>query len=459
MGMDKQAHLLIVDDNERVFKSLAMNFRRNGFPCLWAANNAQAAEAVRGHTVAAAIIDLSLGSESGLDVMKGLLELRPGLPVVFISGFGTLEAAVSAMRMGAYDFLSKPLNFKHLAEVVEKAMLAGRGGQGASRTNPDVSSAQPGRMHAPTIVTASPVLLSLMEKAARVADSDLPVLITGESGTGKELFAEHVHRLSRRRDNSFVRVNCSAVTDSLADSELFGHAKGSFTGAVDNHTGYFEQADGGSLHLDEIGDMPASVQAKILRALETGRIRSVGGATEKAIDVRVVASTNKELRELIVCGIFREDLFYRINAVHLHIPPLRERPEDIRPLLEHFLDRLSREGAAKRVADDALQMLCAYSWPGNVRELRNVIKVCALLAPGTFIRPEDLPEAIRNPEAGRPVEAERSMRTVSGRLEDSERQTIQNVLREVRGNRRLAAERLGISIRSLYYKLERHGLS
>lgn len=458
--------LLIVDDNERVFRSLAINFRRHHFVCHWAADNQTALKLSETHDFVAAIIDLSLGKESGLDVMRNLLDVRPGLPVVFISGFGTLEAAVAAMKMGAFDFLPKPLDFKRLLKVVRNAIRAGDGGNPVASADKPTPTDSSGAVRLrrdepfvamPNLVTVDPIMDKLLHQAARAADSDIPVLIMGESGTGKELLAEYIHARSRRAGKALVRVNCSAIADSLAESELFGHVKGAFTGADADHPGYFAQADGGTLHLDEIGDMPLPIQAKILRTLENSMVRRVGGKSEYRVDVRFVASTNKSLGELVKDGQFRNDLFYRINALQLYIPPLRDRQDDIPALLRHFLSQLPGREGGKRFSVEAEKKLCAYEWPGNVRELKNLVKVCALLSPGAIIEIDDLPQSVREQTAV-PVPA-RAKTSQSGRLEDAEKEAIKNVLAEVKGNRRMAAERLGISVRSLYYKLERYGLS
>ncbi len=396
--------LLIVDDNERVYQSLAINFRRNGFSCHWAAGSDTAVRLAEEQDLVAAIIDLSLGSESGLDVMRALLALKADLPVVFISGFGTLETAVAAMKMGAFDFLSKPLDFKRLLDVVRSAIAAKAGaGDNAGPENDSGSSSDTVRLTslagsakpAPGLVFASPVMEKLLRQAGRAAASTIPVLITGESGTGKELLAEYVHAMSDRAGRALVRVNCSAIAESLAESELFGHVRGAFTGAAEDHPGYFVQADGGTLYLDEIGDMPLPTQAKILRTLENSMARSVGGKREIMVDVRFVASTNKNLGELVEQGLFRNDLFYRINALQLHIPPLRERREDIPVLLRHFLATLPGLESGKRFSVESEKRLHAYDWPGNVRELKNLVKVCALLAPGAIIEVEDLPQAVK----------------------------------------------------------------
>jgi len=499
--------ILIVDDNERVFQSLAINFQKNGLACHWAPDKDAALNAAAANTLSAAIIDLSLGSESGLDVMRELMRLRPALPVVFISGFGTLEAAVAAMKLGAYDFLAKPLDFKQLDQVVRKAIASSRADPGVNGTlgmahadggpsatassassasgsaastasSASAASAAPGEPVASGLsgldagafasggtglVHASPAMENLLRQAANAAATDIPVLITGESGTGKELIVDYIHAQSRRAGKPLVRVNCSAIVDSLAESELFGHTKGSFTGADDDHAGYFEQADGGTLHLDEIGDMSMAIQAKLLRTLESSFIRLVGGRRERRVDVRVLASTNRNPAALVDQGLFRNDLLYRINALHLDIPPLRDRPEDIPVLIRHFLAAMPEREGKKRFSVEAEKRLLAYAWPGNVRELKNMVKVCALLTPGMIIDVADLPNSVTagppavaasESESGRVAAASRS-----GRLEDVEKTALKNVLAEGGGNRRKAAERLGISVRSLYYKLERYGIS
>lgn len=442
--MTTRGDLLIVDDNERVFKSLAINFRRNGFSCLWAADSRSALRLAGTHSLAAAVLDLSLGSESGLDLMRDLARVRPRLPVVFISGFGTLEAAVLAMKMGAFDFLPKPLDFKRLLDVVNNAI--------AGSPPEEEAGAEPVGM-----VAASPEMRELLERAARAADSDIPVLITGESGTGKELLAEYIHAQSSRRARPLVRVNCSAITDSLAESELFGHVKGAFTGADADHPGFFEQADRGTLHLDEIGDMPLPIQAKMLRVLESSRVRVLGGTREIPVDVRIIASTNHDLAALTDQGLFRTDLYYRINPLQLHLPPLRERRADIPALLRRFL-ATQPGGEGKRFSVEAEKLLHAHDWPGNIREMKNVVKVSSLLTPGSVIEADDLPRAFRDREK-RDCRPGGSSTCVTRRLDETERNAIQSVLDDVGGNRRLASERLGISVRSLYYKLERYGLS
>ncbi len=444
--MSASGALLILDDNEDVFESLEMNFNRDGQTCLWAANREDALRLAGVNEISAAIIDLSLGNESGLDAMRDLLRVRPGLPVVFISGYGTLEAAVSAVKMGAYDFLPKPINFRKLRNVLNEAVRAAATASEAAGGTVGANGVEVGA--GGMVVAPGGAIVRLLEKADRIADSDMPLLITGESGSGKELLAEYIHRRSLRRDRRFVRINCSAITDSLAESELFGHARGAFTGAAGGHKGYFEQADGGTIHLDEIGDMSLLNQARILRVLEERSVRPVGAMGETRIDIRVIASTNKDLGRMAAAGTFRFDLYYRLNGVELSVPPLRERPEDIRLLVDHFL-RDAGGTPGKRFSENAMEALLAYPWPGNVRELRNAVKASALLNPETVIDFDQLPHIIRSASSAVAVQC--------GRLEQSERETIVSVLEQVDGNRKAAAKRLGISLRTLYYKLDRYG--
>lgn len=425
--------LLIVDDNENIYKSLLLNFMQEGFDCTWAPDTAAALAAVDKGDIAVVLMDLSLGRENGIGAMQEIFKRRPGLPVIIITGYGTFEAAVQAIKLGAFDFLSKPLEFTKLMRVVSNAV--------------HLSAAEPALVPAdPFLITRSPNMLELCRKAQRIAATDIPVLITGESGTGKELLAGLIHRHSARRDRAFLRVNSSAFADSLVDSELFGHEKGAFTGAVDVRPGLFEQADGGILHLDEIGDMSLTTQAKILRVLENASLRRVGGSRDISVNVRIMASTNKNLLELIEQGYFRQDLFYRLNSILLYMPPLRERPGDILLLARHFLNEFVDSAPPKRLTPEAEALFTSYSWPGNIRELRNVVKVSVVIADSNDVRPEDLPEQLHS----------RSL--VAGSMENAEKSLIQKALLESYGNKKQASQRLGISRRTLYNKMDKYGL-
>lgn len=426
--------VLIVDDNERLFNSLALNLKKRGFIAEWAGNGAEAEKKLAAKAFSAVFLDLALGEENGIEVLPRLLPIRPHVPVIIITGFGTFDAAVRATKLGAHDFLPKPLDIDKLIEVLQNAIG---------------SSASGSPLEMPGMVCESPSMREICAQARLVADSPLPVLITGESGTGKELMARYVHHHSSRREKAFLSINCSAIADTLADSELFGHVKGAFTGAAADRAGVFEQASGGCLHMDEVGDMSAGIQAKILRVLEDSKIRRVGENNDREVDVRLVASTNKVLSDCIEKGIFRQDLFYRLNAVHLHLPPLRERKEDIPHLLHFFLDLVTERGAGKKFSASAVDMLVGYQWPGNIRELRNLVKICTLVTSGKIIEAEDIPQHFH---------AQKN-RSKSVRLSDNERELIAKALRETGGNKQMAAHILGISRRTLYNKLERYGLN
>lgn len=441
--MDKTAlgSVLVVDDNERLFKSLAINLQKNGFASDWAGDGLNAEKKIESTPYAAVFLDLALGEENGIDVLPRLLRIRPETPVIIITGYGTFDAAVKATKLGAYDFLPKPLDIDKLMDVLREA----------TRTAPASTGDEFSELHG--MVTRSANMRHIFAQTRLVADSNLPVLITGESGTGKELMARFVHLNSLRREKTFLSVNCSAIADSLADSELFGHEKGAFTGAASERTGVFEQANGGTLHLDEIGDMTMGIQAKILRVLEEAKVRRVGDSRDLPIDVRLIASTNKDLKDCIAQGTFRHDLFYRLNAVHLHLPPLRERPGDIPILLDYYLGKIAEKGVVKRFSDTATDMLVHYDWPGNIRELRNLVKMSALVSPGKIIEIDDIPEHLQE-GSGKGGKTRKSVR-----LSDNERELIRQALDEAGGNKQKAARRLGISRRTLYNKLERYGLS
>jgi DNA-binding NtrC family response regulator len=444
-GMEQVQTIVIVDDNENVYKSLKLNFHQQGFPCLWATNTRETLAIIRDNPVAAVLMDLSLGGENGIEAMQEVFCLRPGLPVIIITGYGTFEAAVQAIKLGAFDFLPKPLEFDRLLGVVRNAI----------QVTPDPrkkgEEEREGEAGDTFLLTRHHTIRELCQKARRLAETDIPILITGESGTGKELLATLIHRHSRRHDQAFVRVNCSAFVDTLIDSELFGHERGSFTGATGTKSGLFEQANRGTLHLDEIGDMSLATQAKILRVLESGVLRRIGGDRDIPVDVRIIASTNKNLDELIEQGGFREDLFYRLNAVLLYVPPLRDREDDILLLAHRFLNEFY-PGQGRRFTPDTEDMLRRYSWPGNVRELRNVVKVAAVVSTGGEIDTVSLPDQIRlgTRAAG--------AKNASIRLDNTEADLIRRVLHDAKGNKKRASERLGISRRTLYNKLERYGI-
>jgi two-component system, NtrC family, nitrogen regulation response regulator NtrX len=379
------ARILIVDDEDSIRSILRQLFEYEGHTVEEAASGPDAlarVEEVNPHVV---FLDVKMPGMDGIEVLGRLQELLPGLQVVMISGHGTIDSAVEATRKGAYDFLEKPLDTDRLLLTLRNALEA----KGLSESVAHLRSEIEQRHE---IVGSSFQIRQVLDRIEKVGATDSRVLITGENGTGKELVARALHRLSPRREAAFVEVNCAAIPSELIESELFGHMKGSFTGAVQDRPGKFEQADNGTLFLDEVGDMSLAAQAKVLRALEEGRVTRVGGQKPRQVDVRVIAATNKDLEAEIAESRFREDLFYRLNVVPIRLPPLRERRDDIPMLIRHFTERMAvRDGLPRRrFGPEAIQRLQALEWPGNVRELRNTVERLLILAPDDEITPGDI---------------------------------------------------------------------
>jgi len=395
------------------------------------------------------LLDIRMPDLDGLQVLRRCRELRPDLPVIIMTAFGTIDSAVEAIKLGAYDYVTKPFPREKilgmLANVLERERLVKE--NRAFREN----------LHGPApdhIVFASEKFRAVYDTTLQVAASDANLLILGESGTGKELIASAVHDNSPRRGKRFVSINCAVLTESLLESQLFGHVRGAFTGAVTTHKGLLEEADGGTLFLDEIGDMSLAIQAKLLRVIQERDFIPVGATKSKKVDIRFVAATNKDLEREVQAGRFREDLFYRLNVIGIHLPPLRERPEDIEPLARHFLQKYARR-MTKEVTGftaDALRLLTTYHWPGNIRELGNVIERAVILAPGTEIPANLLPMGM-NGSAG---ERHRGSRMIS--LELLEREHIKNILLRTGFHKSRSAEVLGISRKTLDRKISEYGL-
>ena len=379
------ARLLIVDDETSIRNVLRQLFEYEGHQVGMAASGREALGSLEEGPVDAVFLDVKMPGEDGLDVLAEIRERHPGTQVVMISGHGTIDTAVEATRRGAFDFLQKPLDTDRLLLTLRN-VLDRRGLEASVEAlRSEVESHH-------EIIGRSLGIRSVLERIERVAPTDARVLITGENGTGKELVARALHRRSRRSDRPFVEVNCAAIPSELIESELFGHMKGSFTGAVQDRPGTFEQADGGTLFLDEIGDMSLAAQAKVLRALEEGKVMRVGGQRVHDVDVRVIAATNKDLPREIEEGRFREDLFYRLNVVPVHVPPLRERRDDIPLLVRHFTGQMAnRERIPTRTfTEDAVNLLVRRDWPGNVRELRNTVERLLILSAGDTVTEADV---------------------------------------------------------------------
>jgi two-component system, NtrC family, nitrogen regulation response regulator NtrX len=442
--------VLIVDDEESVRRTVADALTDEGYATLLAADGGAALRAVAAEAPDLVLLDIAMPGRNGIDVLDELRTHWPGIPVVMMSGHGSIETAVRATKLGAYDFLEKPLSYDKLLLCVARAI---------ERTRAAPGEAGNGAAEAMEIIGESPALARLKEQIALAAPTEGWILLTGDNGTGKELVARQIHLRSRRAQGPFIAVNCAAIPEELIESELFGHERGAFTGAVQMKRGRFEMASGGTLFLDEVGDMSLMTQAKILRALQDHRFERVGGVETLEVDVRVIAATNKDLHVEMAEGRFREDLYYRLNVIPFHVPPLRERREDIPLLVDRFLDRFCAENAIPRkgMAEAALGRLCAYRWPGNVRELQNIVERLVLMTPGPSISFDDLPGHIRDSTPVRAPGPLRHARLADARAE-FERQFLLEKLRQNGGNISRTAEVVGLARESLSRKLRSLGI-
>ncbi|WP_163998429.1 sigma-54-dependent transcriptional regulator [Pyxidicoccus caerfyrddinensis] len=451
--------LLLVDDDAAFRKVYGGLLREAGYEVSEAADRPSARAAFDARDFPLVLLDLMLPPDgsvnAGLDGLAALLSARPGTKVIVISGAGDTRHTLEAVRLGAYDFLTKPVDPDVLLVVVQRALarVALERQVEALRT----SLARAGGDTA--LVGQSPPFLAAVTLAERVAPSDIPVLVTGENGTGKELLARTVHLKSRRHAGPFVPINCGALPESLLESALFGHVKGSFTGATKDHRGLFAEADGGTLFLDELGDMTPSLQVKVLRALETGDILPVGADLPVKVDVRLISATHQDLGRMQKEGTFREDLYWRVKGVEVRLPPLRERASDLPLLAKHFLNQcahLCPDGRARLLSDAAAEALAAHAWPGNLRELRHEMQRATVLAgERREIQPEDLSfTGSERPRASAP-----GATTLAQKVEALERREIEEALKRCGGNRTHTAEALGLSRQGLLKKLERFGLT
>lgn len=434
--------VLVVDDEPRIRRIVEMALGDRGYRILTAASAEEADDLLARERVDTVVTDLQLPGRSGLDLLAAVRRDYPGLPVILITAFGTVESAVEALKAGAFDYVLKPFGVDELEALVARAIEGG----GASAV------AAPGP--ADGVVAESAEMRRVLTLVDQVADAPTTVLVTGETGVGKEVVARRVHARSRRRDRPFVAVNCAAIPGELLEAELFGVQRGAYTGAVKDRPGKFEVADGGTLFLDEIGDMPAALQPKLLRVLQEGVVERLGSTTPRAVDVRVVAATHQDLAAEVRSGTFREDLYYRIAVFPIVVPPLRERPADIDALADAILRELeTRLGIGARLDPAVRERLRAHAWPGNVRELRNVLERAVLLSEDGRIRHVDLgagPSAA--PEGGGGVEP------LSATVARAESAAILRALERTGGSKARAADLLGVSVRTLFYKIEKLGL-
>lgn len=389
---------------------------------------------------------------SGLDVLAASLKLTPPPPCILFTAYGSIETAVEAVKQGAFDFVTKPVNFDRLEIIIRRALES----VSLKEENTELKRKLGSSFGVKGMIGNSAKMKNIIETIEQVAPTRTTVLITGESGTGKELVAQAIHQCSGRT-GKFVPVHCSALPDNLIESELFGHERGAFTGAVEMRKGRFELAEGGTIFLDEIGEIPLHIQVKLLRVLESRSFERIGGSETIVTDARVVAATNRDLKKMVEEGTFREDLFYRLDVVSLEIPPLRERKEDIPLLVKHYLDVFNKEnGKDIGITETAMASLCAYAWPGNIRELRNCVERMVVLCRGKMIELENVPVDVR--EGVTPGIAKTVLAQPSCDLECNEKMLIERALNECKGNRTKAAEKLGISRRTLHRKLHTYNL-
>jgi len=448
----------VVDDDRAVRKALQVNLSKQGWQVTLAQNVAEALEALHEQAFDAVLTDVRMPDATGIDLLGKVRATWPATPVVVMTGYGSVDDAVAAMKGGAADYLIKPIAKDELLVVLERAIERRSMRAELVELRREVQE----RYGFENLIGTTPAMVEVYEKVAAVADTPATVLLTGETGTGKEVLAHAIHYRSPRAELPFVRVNCAAIPESLIESELFGHERGSFTGAIRQHQGKFEQADGGSILLDEIGEIQPFVQAKLLRVLENGEVSRVGGQSSLRVDVRVIAATNRDLAREVRSDRFRSDLYYRLNVVTIRIPPLRERLDDVPLLVDHFLAKHAarHERPVPEVDANALRTLHGYDWPGNVRQLEHVVERALILAKGDRIERFELPtseaEVVQRPAAAR------LLPPADVKLQDwllrYEREVIVAALREAGGVQARAARRLGVSRSNLNYRIQRLGI-
>ena len=446
----------MVDDDRSMCELLEFGLRKRGFEIVWRTQPLAAIHMLAKEHIQAIVVDLNMPGLKGTELCQRVLANRPDLPVIVITAFGSMETAIAAIRAGAYDFLTKPFEVDTLALALQRAVQHRALCEEVKMLRQAVASSH----RFEELIGVSAAMKKIYDLVARVAETDVSVLVTGESGTGKELIARAIHQRSPRRDKPFVAVNCSAMPEPLLESELFGHTKGAFTDARTARKGLFQQADGGTLLLDEIGDLPIGMQPKLLRALQERCIRPVGGDSEVPVDVRVIAATNRDLEAAVEEHRFRDDLYFRINVVQINLPPLRSRSGDVLLLAQHFLEhcaaRLSKHVVG--ISPKAAERLLAYTWPGNVRELHNCIERAVALTAYDQLGLDDLPDKVRDHRPAQLILASPDASELVS-VDEIERRYILHALEVLGGNKALAAQILGMDRRTLYRKLELYNQS
>lgn len=444
--------ILVIDDEKNIREGLQMALEDDGYEVLTAADGTAGLQKALSDVVDLIITDLRMPGIGGQELLRRVTSETPGVPVIVLTGHGTVETAVEAMRMGAYDFLTKPLDLDRLSLLVKRALqnrelvLRHRELEEQLQSNKTFEH----------IIGKSAAMEHVFEMIRKVAPSRASVLITGESGVGKELIASAIHNLSPRKDKSYIKVHCAALAESLLESELFGHEKGAYTGAVSQKRGRFELADGGTIFLDEIGEINQNLQIKILRVLQEKQFERVGGEKSITIDTRLITATNRDLEKEVENGTFRSDLYYRLNVVHIHVPPLRERKEDLPLLIAAFIKEFTEENAKSisGIEPKARAALYAYDWPGNIRQLRNCLESAVVMSSDDIIRLSDLPEHVREAEQTAAIRVQ-----IGTTLAEAEKHIILETLAAYKGNKSKTADILGIGRKTLHRKLDEFAAS
>lgn len=454
--------ILVIEDDLNTLEGLAEILEQEKFLITKSKNAKEALLEIRKRNFNVVLVDYLLPDRDGLEVSKVILEQYPEIKIIMMTAFGSVKNAVAAMRLGIYDYLTKPIDLDELLIVIRRALKE----QQLIIENIDLKDKLQQTYRFENIIGQSGKMQEVFRKVIKVASTDATVLIRGESGTGKELIARAIHYQSLRLDRPLVEINCASIPETLLESELFGHEKGAFTGAYKAKKGKFEIAHRGSLFLDEIGELPLGVQAKLLRVLQDSSFTHVGGIENIEVDVRLIAASNKNLEQAMADGRFREDLYYRLNVIPIFIPPLRERPEDIGPLIDHFLKIYSTKNnrKIKGIAQDAIDILMNYSWPGNVRELENAIENAVVMSESEYIQVSDLPNYLQSKEGAtstsRLVDIINEKKNLQFReqLDVCEQEIIRQALLEAKGNKTHAAKKLGFSLRTLRNKVQKYNL-
>ncbi len=453
----KSFSILVVDDEKIQRESLAGFLKKRGFQVFKAAQFEQAVETIQSNSIDLVLTDVKMPGRSGYELLEEIKKINPEITVIIMTAYGNIQEAVSALKNGAYDYLTKPLDLDEVDLLINRALEFKQ----LTRENAQLRQKLSERHRFTNIISNSPLMEEALNLAARSAKSKASILIEGESGTGKELIAHAIHFASPRKDKPLVIVNCAAISENLIESELFGHEKGAFTGAIQSRLGRLEEADGGTLFLDEVGDIPLSVQVKLLRFLQFGEFQRVGSNQTRNVDVRLIAATNRDLLKLIQQNRFREDFYYRLNVINIKVPPLRQRKEDIPLLIDHFIKKYSAENHKKitGLSREALDILMKYDYPGNVRELENVIERAVVLARGEIIESTDLPVTLISYQPEQPTPPlQYYPGNFKQKLAAFEKDLLLDALKKANFNQSEAARQLGISERNLRYKMAKYGL-